>query len=63
MPTIRQKVLQSVIVRLLNEQHNIRSKLFTNKFAFRKLTDEQTILKRELAVLEKLIRSVRGEKE
>ena len=42
------------------EQLNIRSKLYHNRREFKRLTKEQTTLKRELAVLGDLLRELDG---
>ena len=46
----------SIAKRLEDDQRKIRSKLMQNKYAMKGIVEEQTRLKRELVVLEELIR-------
>jgi len=59
MPYLKEDAYASVIGRLEREQEDIRCALRANIRSFKKLTDEQTLLKRELGVLNDLIRSIR----
>ena len=49
---------EEVEKRLRAEQYTIRGKLRQNKWAMQKLVEEQTKLKRELPILEELIKSL-----
>jgi hypothetical protein len=55
---MNKKVKESVKARLELDQQRIRSKISSNKYNMQKLVEEQTVLKRELAVYQDLIRSL-----
>ena len=55
---VRKRVLENVLRLLTDRQASIRSKLNHNKYKMKALVEEQTVLKRELAELHNLVRSV-----
>lgn len=54
----REQAIDNVILHLEKKLGEVNSKIFTNRFQFKKLTDEQTVLKRERAELGQLIRDL-----
>lgn len=58
----RKEVHEAVKQRLLDQQTVIRSHLAANRTTMKALTRQQTVLKRELAVLGQLIRSLEPSK-
>lgn len=59
---IKKLVIERITNLLQNEYNNINHKIFENKWKFKKLEEEQTILKRERAKLQQLINDVKGTK-
>jgi regulator of replication initiation timing len=55
---IKKEVFNRVNEVLTRELSIIRRKISANKYTFKKLREEQTILKRERAELDKMIRSL-----
>ena len=58
MSNMRKEAKYEIVKRLESEQRDIRGKLNSNKYHHREYVRKQTILKRELAVLHDLIRSL-----
>jgi hypothetical protein len=54
------EAINQVIERLEKEQSEIRVKLRKNRASMKALVEEQTILKRELPVLQRLINELRS---
>ena len=52
------KAKESIKAQLVLNQHMIRGNLSTNRYTMEKLVEEQTRLKRELAIYQDLIRSL-----
>jgi hypothetical protein len=55
---IQKEVVERVTKVLQKELDIVRSKIYSNKSTFKRLRDEQTILKRERARLDKMIRDI-----
>ena len=55
---MKKEAKEAVRKRLEKEQNEIRGKIRANKYAMKNLVDEQTRLKRELPLLQELIRSL-----
>ena len=55
---VKKEVFERVKQMLTNERNKCLSKIRNNKWEFEKLTNEQTVLKRELAKIDEMIRSL-----
>ena len=55
---MNKKAKEAIKAKLVLDQHIIRGKLSSNRYAMEKLVEEQTRLKRELAIYQDLIRSL-----
>jgi acid stress-induced BolA-like protein IbaG/YrbA len=55
---MNKKAKEAIKAKLVLDQHMIRGKLSSNRYAMEKLVEEQTRLKRELAIYQDLIRSL-----
>ena len=55
---MNKKAKEAIKAELVLDQHIIRGKLSSNRYAMEKLVEEQTRLKRELAIYQELIRSL-----
>jgi len=55
---VKKAVCEAVKTKLQDEQTRIRATLRENKRAFKRLTEAQTVLKRELVIFSNLIRSL-----
>ena len=60
MSSPKQRAVERARSLIEKEQRNIRSKLYHSRREFKRLTNEQTTLKRELAVLGDLLRELDG---
>lgn len=58
----REQAIDKIIVGLQDRHSQVRRKISNNKFQFKKLTEEQTILKREAAEIAELIRDLTKKK-
>jgi hypothetical protein len=58
MPNLKKAAVDAVIEKLELEKQDINYKLRKNKGQFKELIDEQTCLKRQLVVLQDLIRGL-----
>ncbi|GAH23920.1 unnamed protein product, partial [marine sediment metagenome] len=56
---IKKEVIERIVEALLNERNKIESKINRNRYEFKKLTYEQTIMKREKVQLDNLIRELK----
>lgn len=59
---IKKMVIERITSVLQIEYNSINRKIFDNRWKFKKLEEEQTILKRERAKLQQLINDVKGTK-
>lgn len=55
----RELAIDRVISHLENELQKVRGKIVHNRYEFRKLVDEQTVLKRERSELSALINDIK----
>lgn len=58
MPTMKKEVFESIKIKLEREKSNLRAKICSNKHSMKRLAEEQSRLKRELAALDHLISSM-----
>lgn len=58
MPNVKQAVVESIKTKLYKEQNSLRYRITRNKQIMNKLVEEQTISKRELVELDKIINNL-----
>ena len=58
MPTMKKDVFESIKTKLEREKSNLRARICSNKHSMKRLAEEQSRLKRELAALDHLISSM-----
>lgn len=59
----REQAIDKVIAGLQERHSQVRRKISNNLFQFKKLTEEQTVLKREAAEIAALVRDLTKKKE
>lgn len=57
---MKKSAKDAIRAKMLQEQNAIRAQLRQNIWSMKKLVDQQTLLKREIAVYGELIRSLEG---
>lgn len=55
---VKKEVWKRIVKVLEHERHQIQDKIWKNRGEFKRLADEQTILKRERAALDALMRDL-----
>ena len=58
MPTMKKDVFESIKIKLEREKSNLRARIHSNKCSMKRLAEDQSRLKRELAALDHLISSM-----
>jgi uncharacterized protein YeeX (DUF496 family) len=60
---VKKEVIERIKSKLIDEMRDCDRKIYRNKYKFKELVEEQTILKREMAKLSEIIKSLSPSKE